>query len=138
MQFSEQWLRTMVDPALTTDELTHLLTMSGLEVEDCHPVAPPFTKVVVGKVLEVAKHPGADRLSLCKVDAGGGAPLDIVCGAPNVEAGMKAPMALVGAELPSGLAIRRAAVRAWNRTACCARRASWASRGSFGAARARR
>ena len=111
MQFSEQWLRTMVDPALTTDELTHLLTMSGLEVEDCHPVAPPFTKVVVGMVLEVAKHPNADRLSLCKVDAGGGAPLDIVCGAPNVQAGMKAPVALVGAELPGGLAIKRAAVR---------------------------
>jgi len=111
MRFSEKWLRTMVDPALTTDELTHLLTMSGLEVEGCEPVAPPFTKVVVGKVLAVAKHPNADRLSLCKVDAGEGTPLDIVCGAPNVQAGMKAPVALVGAELPGGLAIRRAAVR---------------------------
>src|SRR5512134_3822470 len=111
MQFSEKWLRTMVDPALTTDELTHLLTMSGLEVEACEPVAPPFTQVVVGKVLEVAKHPNADRLSLCKVDAGQGAPLDVVCGAPNVKAGMKAPVALVGAELPGGLAIMRAAVR---------------------------
>jgi phenylalanyl-tRNA synthetase beta chain len=111
MQFSEKWLRTLVDPALTTDELTHLLTMSGLEVEACEPVAPPFTKVVVGKVLEVAKHPNADRLLLCKVDAGGGATLDIVCGAPNVSAGMKAPVAVVGAELPGGLAIKRAAVR---------------------------
>jgi len=111
MQFSEKWLRTMVDPALTTDELTHLLTMSGLEVEACEPVAPPFTQVVVGKVLEVAKHPNADRLSLCKVDAGRNAPLDVVCGAPNVKAGMKAPVALVGAELPGGLAIKRAAVR---------------------------
>ena len=111
MQFSEKWLRTMVDPTLTTDELTHLLTMSGLEVEGCEPVAPPFTKVVVGKVLAVAKHPNADRLSLCTVDAGGGTPLDIVCGAPNVQAGMKAPVALVGAELPGGLAIKRAAVR---------------------------
>jgi phenylalanyl-tRNA synthetase beta chain len=111
MQFSEKWLRTMVDPALTTEELTHLLTMSGLEVETCEPVAPPFTRVVVGEVLDVAKHPGADRLSLCKVDAGQGAPLEIVCGAPNVKAGMKAPVALVGAELPGGLAIKRAAVR---------------------------
>jgi phenylalanyl-tRNA synthetase beta chain len=111
MQFSEKWLRTMVDPALTTDELAHLLTMSGLEVEACEPVAPPFTKVVVGKVVEVAKHPNADRLTLCKVDAGQGAPLEIVCGAPNVRAGMKAPVALVGAELPGGLAIARTAVR---------------------------
>ncbi len=111
MQFSEQWLRTMVDPALASDGLAHLLTMSGLEVEACEPVAPPFTKVVVGKVLAVAKHPNADRLSLCKVDVGQGAALDIVCGAPNVVAGMKAPVALVGAELPGGVAIRRAAVR---------------------------
>jgi phenylalanyl-tRNA synthetase beta chain len=111
MQFSEKWLRTLVDPALTTDELTHLLTMSGLEVEACEPVAPPFTKVVVGRVLEVAKHPNADRLSVCKVDAGQGAPLDIVCGAPNVTAGMRAPVALAGAELPGGLVIKRAAVR---------------------------
>ncbi len=111
MQFSERWLRTMVDPTLTTDALTHLLTMSGLEVEGCDPVAPPFTKVVVGRVLAVAKHPNADRLSLCTVDTGGGTPLDIVCGAPNVRAGMKAPVALVGAELPGGLAIKRAAVR---------------------------
>ncbi len=111
MQFSEKWLRTLVDPALTTDELAHLLTMSGLEVEACDPVAPPFTGVVVGKVLEVAKHPDADRLTICKVDAGQGAPLDVVCGAPNVAAGMKAPVALVGAALPGGLAIKRAAVR---------------------------
>jgi phenylalanyl-tRNA synthetase beta chain len=111
MQFSEQWLRTLVNPELTSEELTHLLTMSGLEVEACEPVAPPFTQVVVGKVLEVAKHPNADRLSLCKVDAGQGAALDIVCGAPNVRVGMKAPVALVGAELPGGLAIKRAAVR---------------------------
>jgi phenylalanyl-tRNA synthetase beta chain len=111
MQFSERWLRTLVDPALTTDELAHLLTMSGLEVEASEPVAPPFAGVVVGKILEVAKHPNADRLTLCKVDAGTGSPIEIVCGAPNVAAGMKAPVALVGAALPGGLAIKRTAVR---------------------------
>jgi phenylalanyl-tRNA synthetase beta chain len=111
MQFSERWLRTLVDPPIGSDELAHLLTMSGLEVEACEPVAPPFSEVVVGKVLEIGPHPNADRLSLCKVDAGQGAPLDIVCGAPNVRVGMKAPVALVGAELPGGLAIRKAAVR---------------------------
>ena len=99
MQFSEQWLRSMVDPALTTDELVHLLTMSGLEVEEVKPVAPDFAGIVVGHVLSVEKHPNADKLSVCRVDAGRGEALQIVCGAPNVAAGMKAPLAVVGARL---------------------------------------
>ncbi len=110
MQLPESWLRAMVDPPLATAELAHLLTMSGLEVESIEPVAPPFAQVVVGQVLEVARHPNADKLTVCKVDAGQGAPLAIVCGAPNVAAGMKAPCALVGAALP-GIEIKRAAVR---------------------------
>jgi phenylalanyl-tRNA synthetase beta chain len=100
MQFSEHWLRTMVDPNMTSDELAHLLTMSGLEVEDVEPVAVPFTNVVVAKVLEVAKHPNADRLNVCQVDVGTGTILNIVCGAPNVRAGLKVPCAMVGAKLP--------------------------------------
>ena len=100
MQFPESWLRAMVDPALTTAELAHMLTMSGIEVETVVPVGPPFSRVVVARVLEVRKHPGADRLTVCKVDAGEGPPLEVVCGAPNVAAGMKAPLALAGAELP--------------------------------------
>ncbi len=100
MQISEKWLRSLVDPAMGTDELVHLLTMSGLEVEDCQRVAPAFSGVVVGQVLETAKHPNADRLSLCRVDAGQAEPLSIVCGAPNVAAGMKVPVALIGARLP--------------------------------------
>src|SRR5581483_7655147 len=67
MQFSENWLRTMVDPKLTSDELSHLLTMSGLEVEDVDPVAPPFSNVVVAKVLDLVKHPNADKLKVCTV-----------------------------------------------------------------------
>jgi len=110
MKFPERWLRSFVDPAFSTADLAHLLTMAGLEVESIEPVAPPFDKVVVALVTEVAKHPNADRLSLCKVDVGGGALLAVVCGAPNVIAGMKAPCALVGAGLP-GLAIKRAQVR---------------------------
>ena len=110
MQLPDSWLRTMVDPPLATGELAHLLTMSGIEVETVAPVAPAFSKVVVATVLDVAKHPNADRLLLCKVDAGTGRPLAIVCGAPNVAAGMKAPCALVGAELP-GMTVREAAVR---------------------------
>ncbi len=102
MQFSENWLRTMVDPNMTSDELSHLLTMSGLEVEDIDPVAPPFSNVVVAKVLELVKHPNADKLNVCTVDAGTGTLLQIVCGAPNVRAGMKVVCALAGAVLPPG------------------------------------
>ncbi|MEF3064531.1 phenylalanine--tRNA ligase subunit beta [Pandoraea apista] len=100
MQFSESWLRTLVDPDLSTDALAHALTMSGLEVEETNPVAPPFTGVVVAKVLEVARHPDADRLNVCQVDAGTGETLTIVCGAPNVAPGIKVPCATVGAALP--------------------------------------
>ena len=102
MQFSENWLRSMVDPKMTSDELSHLLTMSGLEVEEVEAVAPPFTNVVVAEVKEVAKHPDADRLNVCQVDVGSGTLLNIVCGAPNVRAGMKAICAKAGAVLPPG------------------------------------
>ncbi|KWH15848.1 phenylalanine--tRNA ligase subunit beta [Burkholderia territorii] len=100
MQFPESWLRTFVDPQLTTDELSHALTMAGLEVESLSTAAPPTSKIVVGRVLEVVKHPDADKLNVCQVDAGTGATLNIVCGAPNVAPGIKVPVALVGAELP--------------------------------------
>jgi phenylalanyl-tRNA synthetase beta chain len=102
MQFSEYWLRTMVDPTLTSSELSHLLTMSGLEVEEVEPVAPPFSNVVVAEVVEVVRHPNADRLNVCQVDVGTGTLLNIVCGAPNVRAGMKAICAKAGAVLPPG------------------------------------
>jgi len=100
MQFPESWLRTFVDPELTTDELSHALTMAGLEVESLRPAAPPTSKIVVGRVLEVVKHPDADKLNVCQVDAGTGTTLNIVCGAPNVVPGIKVPVALVGAQLP--------------------------------------
>ncbi|MDR5731708.1 phenylalanine--tRNA ligase subunit beta [Caballeronia sp. LZ025] len=100
MQFPESWLRSFVDPKLSTGELAHALTMAGLEVEDLRPVAPPTTKIVVGQVLEVAKHPNADKLNVCQVDAGTGEQLNIVCGAPNVSPGIKVPVALIGAVLP--------------------------------------
>jgi phenylalanyl-tRNA synthetase beta chain len=102
MQFSENWLRSMVDPKMNSDELAHLLTMSGLEVEEVEAVAPPFSNVVVAEVIEVAKHPNADRLNVCQVDVGTGTLLNIVCGAPNVRAGMKAICAMAGAVLPPG------------------------------------
>ena len=100
MQFPESWLRSFVDPQMTTDELSHALTMAGLEVEGLWSAAPATKKIVVGRVLEVVKHPDADKLNVCQVDAGTGATLNIVCGAPNVAPGIKVPVALVGAELP--------------------------------------
>lgn len=103
MQFSENWLRTMVNPKMTSDELSHLLTMSGLEVENVEAVAPPFSNVVVAEVLEVVKHPNADRLNVCQVDVKTGTLLNIVCGAPNVRVGMKVPCAMAGAILPPGV-----------------------------------
>jgi phenylalanyl-tRNA synthetase beta chain len=102
MQFSENWLRTMVDPKMTSDELAHLLTMSGLEVEAVEAVAPPFSNVVVGQVREMNKHPNADRLNVCQVDVGTGTLLNIVCGAPNVRPGLKVVCAMAGAVLPPG------------------------------------
>lgn len=111
MKFTESWLRTLVDTPLTTQDMSHVLTMSGLEVEACEPVAPPFTQVVVGQVLSVVKHPQADRLNVLEVHVGQERPLQIVCGAPNVTPGMKAPCALVGAQLPNDLVIRAAKVR---------------------------
>jgi phenylalanyl-tRNA synthetase beta chain len=102
MQFSENWLRSIVNPQINSDELSHLLTMSGLEVEEVEAVAPPFSNVVVAEVKEVVKHPNADRLNVCQVDIGTGTLLNIVCGAPNVRAGMKAICAKAGAVLPPG------------------------------------
>ena len=111
MQFSEQWLRTFVDPQLDSDALGHLLTMAGLEVEEADPAAPAFSGVVVAQIVEAEKHPNADKLRLCKVDAGRGELLQIVCGAPNAAAGMKVPCATVGAVLPGDFAIKAAKLR---------------------------
>jgi phenylalanyl-tRNA synthetase beta chain len=110
MQFSENWLRQYVATTLTTDELSHALTMSGLEVEGLQPVGAVFSKVVIAQILSAEKHPDADRLQVCKVDVGAAEPLQIVCGASNARAGLKAPCALVGAALP-GFAIKEAKVR---------------------------
>lgn len=110
MKFSENWLRTLVNPPLSSSELAHVLTMAGLEVEAVETAAPAFDKVVVGEVKSLARHPDADRLNVCQVNVGQGASLTIVCGAANVRAGAKVPCALVGAQLP-GIAIKQAKVR---------------------------
>jgi phenylalanyl-tRNA synthetase beta chain len=102
MQFPESWLRDFCNPSLTTAQLADTLTMAGLEVEELKPVAPPFSHVVVGEIIEALQHPNADRLRVCKVNVGEASPLDIVCGAPNARVGIKVPCALVGAALPPG------------------------------------
>lgn len=100
MKVSEQWLREWVDPPVSTAELAAQLTMAGLEVDSVEPARPVFAHVVVGRVLEVAPHPHAERLRVCTVDAGQTEPLQIVCGAANVKVGMCVPAALSGAVLP--------------------------------------
>jgi phenylalanyl-tRNA synthetase beta chain len=105
MQFPESWLREFCNPPLDTEALANLLTMSGMEVEELRPVAPPFSGVVVAEIVEAEQHPNADRLRVCRVDAGPHSkdgPLQIVCGAPNARVGIKVPLALVGASLPPG------------------------------------
>lgn len=111
MRFSEAWLREYVNPPLATEQLVAQLTMAGLEVEATEPAAGEFSGVLVGEVLSLEAHPEADRLRICQVAVGREAPLTIVCGAPNVEVGMKAPLAVEGAVLPGGMKIRRSKLR---------------------------
>ncbi len=111
MQFPESWLRTLVNPSITTDELSHRLTMAGLEVEEANPFAPEFSGVVVARIVTAEPHPNADKLRVCSVDAGTGSLLQIVCGAPNAAAGIKVPLAMVGAKLPGGMNIGVAKMR---------------------------
>jgi phenylalanyl-tRNA synthetase beta chain len=100
MQFPESWLREFCNPPLSTQALADLLTLSGMEVEALRPVAPAFSGIVVAEILSAEPHPQADRLRVCQVSIGSGEPLQIVCGAPNARAGLRAPLAVVGAELP--------------------------------------
>lgn len=111
MKFNESWLREWVNPAVTTDELTHQITMAGLEVDDVLPVAGSFTGVKVGKVVECGQHPDADKLRVTKVDVGEDELLDIVCGASNCRQGIKVAVATVGAVLPGDFKIKKAKLR---------------------------
>ncbi|MEQ4562122.1 MAG: YtpR family tRNA-binding protein, partial [Acinetobacter sp.] len=111
MKISESWLRTWVNPAIDSETLTDQLTMLGLEVDELAPIAKPFTGVVVGEVLSVEQHPDADRLRVTTVNIGNGEPLQIVCGAPNVRVGMKAPVATIGAVLPGDFKIKKGKLR---------------------------
>lgn len=111
MQFSEAWLREWVNPDASVDALADALSMAGLEVDGVTPAAAAFTGVVVGEVLDCERHPDADKLSVCSVNVGEDVPLQIVCGANNVAADMKVPVARVGAVLPGDFKIKKAKLR---------------------------
>lgn len=111
MKVSLNWLRRYVDITEEPAVLAHDLTMFGLNVEEVLPVGPSFEGVVFGRVLDVAKHPKADKLSLCTVDVGEDEPLGIVCGASNVLPGIGVPVAVHGAVLPGGFKIKKTKIR---------------------------
>lgn len=111
MKVSESWLREWVNPSWDTQTLAEELSLAGLEVDGVEAVAPAFSHVVVGQVLSVEKHPDADKLNVTQVDVGDDEPVQIVCGAKNVAAGMKACCAKVGAVLPGDFKIKKAKLR---------------------------
>ncbi len=111
MKFSEKWLREWVDPALDSAALAHRLTMAGLEVDTVEPQGGGLKRVVVGEILEVHQHPDADKLRVCKVSTGRRKAIEVVCGAPNVVAGMKSPFAPPGTTLPNGVKLEKARIR---------------------------
>lgn len=110
MKFSEKWLRTLVSPQVSREELVARLSMAGLEVDAVTPVAGEFDGVVVGEVLSAEQHPDADKLRVCQVSDGQQS-FQVVCGAPNVRAGLKIPFAMIGAQLPGDFAIKKAKLR---------------------------
>ncbi|MBT2118764.1 phenylalanine--tRNA ligase subunit beta [Dyella sp. LX-66] len=110
MKFSENWLRHHVPTNASRDELAATLTAIGLEVEDVAALGESLDGVIVARIVSAQKHPEADRLQVCEVDTGNGI-VQIVCGAPNARAGLVAPLAMVGAQLPGGIAIKAAKLR---------------------------
>jgi len=111
VKITYSWMREHTPLGVRPEQLARQLTLAGLEVESVSPVAPPFSGVIVGEVIDCRRHPDADKLSLCEVTTDGTNRLQIVCGAPNVRAGLKVAVATVGAQLPGGLTIKRARIR---------------------------
>ena len=111
MKFSENWLRSWVNPDISSEALSEQLSMAGLEVDGLEPVAADFHTVVVGKVVECGPHPDADKLQVTKVDVGEDELLDIVCGAPNCRKNLMVVVAKVGAVLPGDFKIKKAKLR---------------------------
>jgi phenylalanyl-tRNA synthetase beta chain len=110
LKVSYRWLKSWVPFDLDPEQLAERFTLAGLEVDAVSPVAPPLEGVVVGEIVSIEPHPGADRLRVCRVE-GDSEPRTIVCGAPNARLGLKAPLATLGSELPGGLTIKPARLR---------------------------
>lgn len=110
MKLSKAWLNADFALDMPTQTLADRLTMAGLEVDAVLPAAGEFSKVVVGKVIELIPHPDADKLRIATVDTGS-EPLQIVCGAPNVAVGVKVPVAVIGAVLPGDFRIKKSKLR---------------------------
>lgn len=111
MKFPESWLREHVKVEASSDELAARLTAIGLEVEDAQPIGAQLDGVIVAQIVSCERHPDAERLQVCQVSVGGAEPVQIVCGAPNARAGLKAPLATVGAVIPGGITIKAAKLR---------------------------
>jgi phenylalanyl-tRNA synthetase beta chain len=116
MKISRQWLDEWIRSGWSSRELGDRLTMAGFELESITPAAPAFEGVVVAEIIEAARHPQADKLQVCKVVIAGETPhpvtpLQIVCGAANARVGLRTALAVVGAALPGGLAIKAAKLR---------------------------
>ncbi len=110
MKVSLNWLKDYVDVQMEVKDLAHLLTMAGLEVEGVHSVGEGLEQVIVAEIVSVRKHPNADRLTLVETKTGRET-LPIVCGATNIQAGQRVPLALVGARLPNGVVIKKSKIR---------------------------
>src|SRR5690348_2483778 len=110
MKFSENWLRQLVEIPADRAGLVDRLTLSGLEVESVEALGTELDGVIVARIAECAPHPDADKLRVCRVETGSGE-VQIVCGAPNARAGLKAPLATIGATLPNGVAIKATKLR---------------------------
>jgi phenylalanyl-tRNA synthetase beta chain len=111
MRISFRWLQQYLGVRAPVEEVMQALTMGGIEVERYLDLGYPSKGIVIGKMLEIKKHPSADNLVLCSVDTGAGEPLRIVCGARNMREGDKVPVAVHGARLPNGQTIRRTRIR---------------------------
>ncbi len=111
MKISEKWLRTWVNPKVSTDELVSLLTMAGLEVDGVEQVGAELAGILVGQIVEAKQHPEADKLQVCMVDVGVDDNLQIICGAPNARQGLKVAVAVIGCVLPGNFKIKKAKLR---------------------------
>src|SRR4029453_10040825 len=111
MKFSVNWLREFVDLPKNPEDIAELLNRAGIETKKIETRGANIDQVIVSQITASARHPNADRLTVCEVDDGSGAKRQIVCGATNYKVGDKIPLALPGAKLPDGMEIRKSKLR---------------------------